>query len=109
MAEVWEARHVFLGNRAAIKFLLPEFARNQELQERFLNEAKRQAQLRHANIVPCTDFFQVDGRSFMVMEFVEGQSLDARLQKSNPPLTLHEIHTISWMCSALWTMHIRWM
>lgn len=96
MAEVWEARHVFLGNRAAIKFLLPEFARNQELQERFLNEAKRQAQLRHTNIVPCTDFFQVDGRSYMVMEYVEGQSLDARLQKSNPPLTLNEIHTISW-------------
>jgi serine/threonine protein kinase len=66
------------------------------LQERFLNEAKRQAQLRHSNIVPCTDFFQVEGRSYMVMEYVEGQSLDARLQKSNPPLTLNKIHTISW-------------
>jgi serine/threonine protein kinase len=106
MAEVWEARHVFLGNRAAIKFLLPEFARNQELQERFLNEAKRQAQLRHTNIVPCTDFFQVDGRSYMVMEFVEGQSLDARLQKPNPPLTVQEIHTISWdVLSALAYAH----
>ena len=96
MAEVWEWGYFFFQRPAWIKFLLPEFARNQELQERFLNEAKRQAQLRHTNIVPCTDFFQVDGRSYMVMEYVEGQSLDARLQKSNPPLTLNEIHTISW-------------
>jgi len=43
MAEVWEARHDQLGSRAAIKFLLPEFTRNKDLQERFLNEGKRQA------------------------------------------------------------------
>ena len=61
MAEVWEARHDQLGSRAAIKFLLPEFARNKDLQERFLNEGKRQAQLQHPNIIPAMDFFQVGG------------------------------------------------
>jgi serine/threonine-protein kinase len=96
MAEVWEARHIHLGNRAAVKFLLPEFARNQEMQERFLNEGKRQAQLQHPNIVPAMDFFQVDGRSYLVMQYVEGTNLEARLQKENPPLTLDEIHSISW-------------
>ncbi len=96
MAEVWQASHRFLGNQVAIKFLLPEFARNQELQERFLNEAKRQAVLRHPNIVPALDFFQADGRSYFVMQFVEGQSLDERLKKSLPPLTVDEVHSISW-------------
>jgi serine/threonine protein kinase len=106
MAEVWEARHIHLGNRAAVKFLLPEYAGNQELQERFLNEGKRQAQLQHPNIVPATDFFQVDGKSYLVMRFVDGQSLDARLEKPNPPLSLQELHTISWdVLSALGYAH----
>jgi serine/threonine protein kinase len=38
MAEVWEARHIHLGSRAAIKFLLPRLASNRELEDRFLHE-----------------------------------------------------------------------
>jgi serine/threonine protein kinase len=95
MAEVWEARHDQLGSRAAIKFLLPEFSRNKDLQERFLNEGKRQAQLQHPNIVPATDFFQVEGRSYLVMQYVEGQNLEVRLKKENPPLTVEEVRSIT--------------
>ncbi len=95
MAEVWEARHDQLGSRAAIKFLLPEFARNKDLQERFLNEGKRQAQLQHPNIIPAMDFFQVEGRSFLVMQYVEGESLEARLKPGNPALTRKEISSIT--------------
>ncbi|HEY6183259.1 MAG TPA: serine/threonine-protein kinase [Terriglobales bacterium] len=95
MAEVWEARHDQLGSHAAIKFLLPEFARNKDLQERFLNEGKRQAQLQHPNIVPATDFFQVEGRSYLVMQYVEGQNLEVRLKKENPALTLQEVRSIT--------------
>lgn len=95
MAEVWEARHDQLGSRAAIKFLLPEFSRNKDLQGRFLNEGKRQAQLQHPNIIPAMDFFQVDGRSFLVMQYVEGENLESRLKKENPPLTLQEVRSIA--------------
>jgi serine/threonine protein kinase len=95
MAEVWEARHDQLGSRAAIKFLLPDFARNKDLQERFLNEGKRQAQLQHPNIIPAMDFFQVEGRSFLVMQYVEGENLENRLKKENPPLTLDEVRSIA--------------
>ncbi len=95
MAEVWEARHDQLGSRAAIKFLLPEFARNKDLQERFLNEGKRQAQLQHPNIIPAMDFFQVEGRSFLVMQYVEGENLESRLKLENPALTLKEIRSIA--------------
>src|SRR5580698_4565909 len=108
MAEVWEARHCYLANkgRLAIKFLLPQFATNQELQERFLKEAQRQ--LEHPNIVSALDFFQVDGLSYMVMQYVpppsfdnkpesleeKPQSLEDRLEE-NHPLSVEEIHTIS--------------
>jgi tRNA A-37 threonylcarbamoyl transferase component Bud32 len=108
MAEVWEGRHNQLGSRVAIKFLLPEFVRNKDLQERFLNEGKRQAQLQHPNIVPATDFFQVEGRSFLVMQYIEGTNLEKRLKKENPPLTLQEIHSMtSDMLNALEYAHSR--
>lgn len=95
MAEVWEARYDQLGSRAAIKFLLPEFARNKDLQERFLNEGKRQAKLQHPNIVPATDLFQIEGRGYLVMPYVEGQNLEVRLKKENPPLTVQEVGSIT--------------
>src|ERR1700729_3392817 len=79
MAEVWEAAHVHLGTHTAIKFLLPRYSGDPQLEERFLNEGKRQARLRHPNIVPAIDFLQVDGHSYLVMQYVSGRSLEARL------------------------------
>ncbi len=96
MAEVWEARHVYLGNHSAIKFLLPRFAGDQELEARFLTEGKRQAQLRHPNIVSAIDFLQVDDRSYLVMQYVEGQNLETRLKHQQGPLSLEEMHLIAW-------------
>jgi serine/threonine protein kinase len=108
MAEVWEAHHAFLGSRVAVKFLLPEFARNRELQERFLNEARRQAGLQHPNIVRAVDFIENDGRNYFVMQHVEGVSLDDRLKKSEHALTIDEIHSICWdVLSALDYAHIQ--
>jgi serine/threonine protein kinase len=95
MAEVWTAHHVHLDHRVAVKFLHPEYNAQHELQERFLNEGKRQAKLQHPNIVPAVDFFQVDGRSFLVMQYVEGMNLEARLSEQNLPLVFAEIHAIS--------------
>jgi len=94
MAEVWTAHHVHLDHRVAVKFLHPEYTAQQELQERFLNEGKRQAKLQHPNIVPAVDFFQMDGRSFLVMPYVEGTNLEVRLEDQNAPLNFVEIHAI---------------
>ncbi len=108
MAEVWEARHSFLANkgRLAIKCLLPQFATNSELQERFLREAQRQ--LDHPYIISAIDFFQINGLSYMVMRYVpppsrnnqpesqdeKPQSLEDRLEEHHP-LRLEEIHTFA--------------
>jgi serine/threonine protein kinase len=108
MAEVWEARHVHLGTRAAVKFLLPEYAADQGLQLRFLNEGRRQAELQHPNILPATDFFLANGRSYLVLPYIDGQSLEKRLRKENPPLSIEEVHAISWgVLSALEYAHSR--
>src|SRR5262245_45978351 len=75
MAEIWKARHTQLDEFAAIKFLLPSFAGNTEVQDRFLREGKSQFVLRHPNIVRSSDFITQDNRHFLVMEYIEGRSL----------------------------------
>ncbi len=96
MAEVWEARHVHLGNSTAIKFLLPRLAGDPELEVRFLSEGKRQARLQHPNIVQAMDFVQQDGRSYLIMQYVDGENLETKLKEQNGPLSLEDVHTISW-------------
>jgi len=96
MAQVWQARHVHLGTLAAVKFLLPRLAADPELEGRFLNEGKRQARLQHPNIVSAIDFVQQDGRSFLIMQFVDGESLEHKLKERQGALTLDEVHAISW-------------
>jgi phosphate transport system substrate-binding protein len=96
MAEVWQGTHVHLGNIVAVKFLLPSYSGDPQMEERFLEEGKRQAGLQHPNIVSANDFLQVDGHSYLVMQYVEGQSLEDRLQAHRGPLPLEEVHAISW-------------
>jgi phosphate transport system substrate-binding protein len=96
MAEVWMARHLQLGSIVAIKFLLPGLANDPELEGRFLNEGKRQAGLRHPNILSAIDFIQQAGRSYLVMQYVDGENLETRLREKNGPLSLEEVHSISW-------------
>jgi serine/threonine-protein kinase len=96
MAEVWKARHIHLGTSAAIKFLLPHLAGDPQLEDRFLEEGRRQAMLQHQNIVSAMDFVQQDGRSYLIMEFVEGENLETRLCDASLRPSLEEVHTISW-------------
>jgi phosphate transport system substrate-binding protein len=96
MAEVWRARHLHLGNLVAIKFLSARFAGDPELEERFLNEGKSQARLQHPNLVSATDFLQLDGRSFLVMQLIDGINLEQTIAQKGGPLELEQIHEISW-------------
>ena len=77
---VWEAEHVELGRKVALKVLAPEHSSSQAALERFRREARAVAQLSHPNLVQILDFGKsLDGRVFLAMELLEGQTLDARL------------------------------
>src|SRR5215813_8272827 len=77
MGVVYKARHIFLRTAHAIKVILPDLVGNDpNLVTRFRQEALALAAIRHQNIIAVTDFGVVGGRMpFLVMEFVQGRSL----------------------------------
>ena len=85
MGVIVEAEHAALGQRVAIKFLLPEGAENAELVERFLREARAAARLRSDHVVKVFDIGTDDrGVPFMVMELLEGNDLSAEISTRGP-------------------------
>ena len=77
MGAVYKAVDTHLDRAVAIKVLPPDKVADPERRQRFVQEAKAASALRHPNIVVIHDIAADGGRDFMVMEFVEGQSLDA--------------------------------
>jgi serine/threonine-protein kinase len=82
MGAVYSAVHTLLGRAAAVKILLPELSRDQEVVTRFFNEARAAAAIRHPSIVEIYDFgWHTDGSAYLVMEHLRGESLAARLAR----------------------------
>jgi hypothetical protein len=82
MGAVYVAVHPSLGRKVAIKVLLPEHSQQPDLVTRFFNEAKTAASLRHPALVEVFDFGQLpNGAAYLVMDFLEGESLAARLTR----------------------------
>ena len=80
MAEVWYAENA-IGKKAAVKLLLPKFCTDENIVARFENEAKVMVRLDHPNIRQAYDYTVVDGRPCMVMEYLEGEDLSARIKR----------------------------
>jgi eukaryotic-like serine/threonine-protein kinase len=81
MAEVWLARNVHLGTPAAIKFLNRAYAGVSEVERRFVNEGRRQGLLSHPNIIKVYGFEYVDDHGFLILQYVDGESLEDLLQR----------------------------
>lgn len=82
MGAVYLARHILLGDRVAIKILPPEVRTNTDWLRRFRREGQAARRLRHANAVAVHDLrTAADGTIYMVMEYVEGHTLDAELKQ----------------------------
>jgi serine/threonine protein kinase len=80
MGTVYRAQHELLGRAAAVKLLRPELTANAELVQRFFNEAKAATAIRHPGIIEVFDFgYADDGRAYLVMEFLDGDSLAKRI------------------------------
>ncbi|MFO0557271.1 MAG: serine/threonine-protein kinase [Polyangiales bacterium] len=81
MGAVYEATHTELKKRVALKTLHPMFAKNPEIRARFLREGELASRIHHPNVVDVTDFGTQDDVSFLVMEYLEGMSLEERIEK----------------------------
>jgi eukaryotic-like serine/threonine-protein kinase len=88
MGAVYEAKHTLIGKRVAVKVLLEKFHAKSDFVARLLQEARLASSIGHENIVDVTDFGTTDdGRSFVVMEFLDGESL-AELERREAPLPI---------------------
>lgn len=82
MGAVYRARHILLGDRVAIKVLPPEMRGNTEWLRRFQREGQAARRFRHHNAVTVYDLrTSADGTIYLVMEYVDGHTLDAELRK----------------------------
>ena len=86
MGEVYKARDTRLDRIVALKVLPTHLADRSELRERFEREAKTVASLNHPHICVLHDIGQQDGIDYLVMEYLEGETLAQRLLKSSLPL-----------------------
>ena len=86
MGEVYLAEDKQLGRKVAIKFLPAEVATNENARQRQLREAQTAATLDHPNICAIYEVGQEGGYSFIVLQYIEGETLAARLKRQLPDL-----------------------
>jgi eukaryotic-like serine/threonine-protein kinase len=104
MGEVYSARDTHLDRRVAIKVLSSEAATDPRGRARFVYEARAIARLSHPRICALHDMGHHDGIDFLVMEYLEGESLAARLRKGPMPIA-HALRTATEIAEALTAAH----
>ena len=88
MGVVYKAEDTKLERTVALKFLAAHLLNDEEAKERFLREAKAAAALHHPNVCPVHEIDEVDGKTFIAMAFLEGESLEARI--ADGPLSIKD-------------------
>jgi eukaryotic-like serine/threonine-protein kinase len=86
MGEVYRARDKRLDRTIAVKVLAPNLSGNPEYRQRFEREARTVAALSHPHICPVYDIGAHDGLDYLVMEYLEGENLAARIAKGPLPI-----------------------
>lgn len=88
MGVVYKAEDTRLERIVALKFLSPRHLPDEETRKRFIREAKAAAALSHHNICTVYEIDEVDGHTFIAMAYIEGQSLDQRIEEGTLDLKL---------------------
>jgi len=86
MGQVYKALDARLNRTVAIKVLLPHVSDRPEVKARYEREAQTLASLSHPHICPVFDVGQQAGTDYLVMEYIDGQTLAQRLEKGPLPL-----------------------
>ncbi len=90
MGVIYRAVHTVFDEVVAIKAIFPELTAKPDFRERFVNEAKIQRRLQHPNIVQVREFLSTTNNLYIIMEYIDGETLAERLKRSHGPLPLKE-------------------
>src|ERR1041384_443586 len=106
MGTVYLATHLGLERPVAVKIIRREFAGDADVADRFLREARTMAKLHHPNAAMIFDAGNLpDGRHFIVMEFVEGETLSQALAREGRFSATHTVHIATQICDVLEEAH----
>jgi serine/threonine-protein kinase len=108
MGEVYEGYNRNVGRRVAVKFMLPEFARQPEVLRRLEIEAMAAGGMEHENVAAVFDMGALpDGSRYLVMEFLEGKDLETLLAEEGPLPVARAAYILIQACRALDVVHTR--
>lgn len=105
VGEVYVAEHDVIGRKAAIKFLRKEVSEEERIISRFIEEARAVNGIKHPNIIDITDFGTLDGRHYLVMEHLEGETVAERLERIGPLKEIEAAAIAHQVSSALAAAH----
>ncbi|MEU7825228.1 protein kinase [Catellatospora sp. NPDC049133] len=106
MGEVWRAEDTVLGRRVAVKVLLPNLAVDPGFAARFRAEAQAMAALSDPGIVEIYDYGQADGIAYLVMQFVEGESLLSLVRRVGPLEPARAMRLLARAADAIHAAHL---
>src|SRR5262245_20351643 len=107
MATVYRARDLKLDREVAIKLLADNLAGDEEVRKRFSREARLAARLDHPNVVQVFDVGEDEDRPFIVMEHVEGGTLDLRLDQPDSLDRGEALRLLGQLCDGLGHAHAK--
>jgi serine/threonine-protein kinase len=108
MGAVYEATHTLIGKRVAVKVLLEKYARREAIMQRLEQEARLASSCQNEHIIDITDFGTTeDGRTFVVMEYLEGESLSECLARESRLPEQRILQIVSQAASALVAAHAK--
>jgi eukaryotic-like serine/threonine-protein kinase len=105
MGVVYKATDPHLNRLVAIKMMTGAFSDNPDLLKRFYREAQSTANLQHPNIVTVYDLGDLEGNPYLVMEYLEGETLDAVINSRSALTLLAKINFICDVCQGLAYAH----
>jgi len=107
MGQVYKAEHILMKRQCAIKVLRANLSGDPEAAQRFQREAENASQLSHPNVAQIYDFGEHDGRVYLAMEFIPGESLAALLQREGAIHPDIAADIMSQSAAALEAAHLR--
>ena len=106
MGVVFAARHLRLDERVAIKILLPQWATDPAIVSRFMQEGRSSLKVKSEHVVRVLDDGIIDGRPYLVLEYLDGKDFDAIVAEDGPMPIASAVALLLQACEALAEAHV---